>query len=88
MADKAILPGLGKLFGGAQTTAPTPSNAASGGAPTMGLFSALAKNMGKKPSTNAISGEESPSKTILKNLTGGGGEGGGLIGNKLELILN
>ncbi len=51
----------------------------------MGLFSALAKNLMKKPSTM---GEESPSKTILKNLTGGGDGGSGLMGNKLELILN
>ena len=55
----------------------------------MGLFSALAKNLMKKPSTlGVIGGDESPSKTILKNLTGGGEAGGGLMGNKLELILN
>jgi len=55
----------------------------------MGLFSALSKNLMKKPSTIGIAGgDESPSKTILKNLTGGGEVGGGLMGNKLELILN
>jgi hypothetical protein len=49
-SGKAILPGLGKLFG-SQTAAQTPSNAgAPGGAPQMGLFSALAKNLMKKPS--------------------------------------
>lgn len=44
--------------------------------------------MGKKGSSQGIVGvDESPSKLILKNLTNGG-EGGGLMGNKLELILN
>ena len=82
----ATLPNMFKS--GAQTAGQnTPSGA---NAPTLGLFSALSKNLNiKKPTGLPLIGDDnnSPSKAILRNLSSfnNGADGGN---NKIEQILN